>query len=113
MGGSLAPAHISGHVQSRFLAACNEHGQKSLVLGYHGTPSRNHESIFRQGFMLPGKNGVRIANGNAHGRGIYIAEKGAHYLSMSFLKGDNQMLICGVVDNTLTEVESSDADSND
>jgi hypothetical protein len=98
---ALMPAPIAPHIKSRFLSTCNEHGKESLVMGYHGTPARNHNSIFQSGLMIPGNGSVRIANGNAHGRGIYIAEKGAHNLSMGFLRGDPHLLVCGVVDNTL------------
>jgi len=108
---SLTPAPLANHVKARFLAKCNDFGQSSLVLGYHGTPTKNHDGIFRNGLMIPGKGSVRIANGNAHGRGIYIAEKGAHYLSMGFLRGDSHMLVCGVVDNNLVEKEEETKDA--
>jgi len=102
--GHLQPAPIASHVQNRFLEKCNLYGAKTLVLGYHGTPECNHASIFNEGLLVPGQgNSVRIANGNAHGRGIYIAEKGAEYLSMSFLRGSSKLLVCGVVDNTIVE----------
>jgi len=102
---ALRPVPLAPSVQNRFLSTCNEYGPKALVLGYHGTPTRNHESIFQQGLRIPGNGNVRVANGNAHGRGVYIAEKGSHWLSVSFLRGDSQMLICGVIDNTLVDME--------
>jgi hypothetical protein len=55
--------------------------------------------------MIPGRASVPIANGNAHGRGVYIAEKGNENLSRAFMKGDSEMLVCGVVDNTLVDEE--------
>lgn len=111
---AITPAPVSTEVQKRFLSRCNAYGEDSLVLGYHGTPTRNHDSIFQKGLKIPGNGSVPIANGNAHGRGIYLAEAGAHGLSKTFLKGDSDMLVCGVVDNTLPDLEElTDPDRHD
>jgi len=100
--GTLVAAPISAKVRDRFVNALDCYGKQSLVLGYHGTPKHNLLSIYERGLLVPGKsNGVRIAHGNAHGRGIYIAKSGFHGLSQSFLQGSPKMLICGVVDSTI------------
>lgn len=104
---NFRPAPIASDVQDRFLDKYNFYGPEALVLGYHGTSESNHASIFSKGLQVPGNEGVTVANGNAHGKGIYIAEKGAQYLSMSFLRGSSQILVCGVVDNTLVKNRTS------
>mmetsp|Transcript_122456 Transcript_122456/g.305756 ORF Transcript_122456/g.305756 Transcript_122456/m.305756 type:complete len:485 (-) Transcript_122456:226-1680(-) len=102
--GEVSPAPIHRDVMERFLDTIRRYGQDPLVLGYHGTPERNLSSIFEHGLLVPGRcpgSRVRVANGSAHGLGIYLAEEGAHALSATFLKGSAKMLICGVVDTTL------------
>uniref|UniRef100_A0A7S2Q9G7 PARP catalytic domain-containing protein n=1 Tax=Zooxanthella nutricula TaxID=1333877 RepID=A0A7S2Q9G7_9DINO len=96
----------------RFLEALDTYGENALVLGYHGTREDNLGSIFDRGFLLPGRYGVRVANGNAHGRGIYVAEEGAHTLSQHFLGGSSKMLVCGVIDSTLAPHEAARQDSS-
>mmetsp|Transcript_18392 Transcript_18392/g.40219 ORF Transcript_18392/g.40219 Transcript_18392/m.40219 type:complete len:280 (+) Transcript_18392:1-840(+) len=86
----------------RFLETLDRFGDESVVLGYHGTPGRNLPSIFARGLLIPGRyNNIPIANGCAHGLGIYLAEAGNHQLSKSYLKGSENMLICAVIDSTI------------
>mmetsp|Transcript_72883 Transcript_72883/g.209202 ORF Transcript_72883/g.209202 Transcript_72883/m.209202 type:complete len:585 (+) Transcript_72883:2-1756(+) len=102
--GMLSKAPIHRDVMERFLKAFKTFGKETLVLAYHGTPAHNLPSIFRSGFVVPGRgNKVRVANGSAHGLGIYVAEEGAESLSRGFLKGSNKMLVCGVIDTTRLE----------
>jgi hypothetical protein len=45
--------------------------------GYHGTKVANIPSILSTGLKVPGqKSGVRVANGSAHGVGIYTGMPG-------------------------------------
>jgi len=99
--GVISPAPVHRDIMERFLDMVHTYGSQALTLGYHGTPERNLPSIFRRG-LLAGRKGtdVPIENGSAHGRGIYLAEAGAHILSQNFLRGSSKMLVCGVVDTT-------------
>eukprot|EP00933_Yihiella_yeosuensis_P073896 TRINITY_DN8268_c0_g1_i1.p1 TRINITY_DN8268_c0_g1~~TRINITY_DN8268_c0_g1_i1.p1 ORF type:complete len:544 (-),score=105.68 TRINITY_DN8268_c0_g1_i1:546-2177(-) len=102
--GALEEAPVAHGVKARFLAALEEIGKDTLVLGYHGTPERNLPSIFQRGLLVPRKSSeIKVANGSAHGVGIYLAESNAHSLSRGFLRGSTKMLICGVVDSTLSK----------
>ena len=66
-------------------------------LAFHGTDGANHASIFEKGLIVPGREGVSVANGSAHGVGIYTAKEPG--LSFSFTRGTNKMLLCGVIDD--------------
>jgi hypothetical protein len=82
-----------------------------LQLAFHGTSVDNYSSIFRKGFLLPGqgRGRVPIANGNAHGAGIYTAVRGGAELSRGFC-GSNSMLVCAVIDSQATAEEEGDKD---
>merc|ERR1712079_647537 len=43
------------------------------ALAFHGTPSRNVESIKERGLVVGGTNGVAISNGAAYGNGVYCS----------------------------------------
>merc|ERR1712241_737233 len=43
------------------------------TLAFHGTPSRNVESIKERGLVVGGTNGVAISNGAAYGNGVYCS----------------------------------------
>mmetsp|Transcript_2584 Transcript_2584/g.7248 ORF Transcript_2584/g.7248 Transcript_2584/m.7248 type:complete len:489 (-) Transcript_2584:36-1502(-) len=88
----LAPVYPESAVQKRFLGAGG-----AVLPAYHGTLRRNIGSICRQGLLLPGQHGVRVANGNAHGRGIYTARLGGATLSEAFCDS-NEMFVCAVKD---------------
>jgi len=103
--GELRPAEVSMVVKERFMESIETYGLDALTLGYHGTSEHNLPSILSRGLMVPGRStGISIAHGNAHGKGIYLAEAGAHTLSKAFLKGSSKMLICGFLDTTKVAV---------
>jgi len=95
--GTLTPTSLDTGLAQRFMDAVDLFGPETLTLGYHGTPESNLVPILEQGLRVPRKSS-EVANGNVHGRGIYLAEAGAHWLSQGFLKGSRKLLICGVVD---------------
>jgi len=100
-GRSLTPAPLAPEVSERFLAACGKRVAR-LAPGFHGTPGNVHESIFSQGLLIPGQdNDIKVANGSAHGNGVYIAKLSNPWLSQSFARGVNKMLVCGVVDDAI------------
>lgn len=100
-GRSLTPAPLAPEVQERFLATCGKRMAK-ISPGFHGTATSTHDSIFQKGLLIPGQdNGLRVMNGSAHGNGVYVAKLSNPWLSQSFARGANKMLICGVVDDAL------------
>lgn len=54
-------------------------------------------------------NGIRVANGSAHGLGIYTASMESPQLSLGFIRGPSsrprQLLVCGVLDDALPSGE--------
>lgn len=98
-GRSITPAPLALEVQERFLAACGQRVAK-ICPGFHGTTASVHDSIFQRGLLIPGQeNNLRVANGSAHGNGVYIAKLNNPWLSQGFTRGANKMLVCGVVDD--------------
>ena len=51
------------------------------VIVYHGTRPVNFPSIYRMGLVVGGTSGVAVANGTAHGRGVYTARTASTPLS--------------------------------
>lgn len=93
----IVPADVSMKVEQKFMAAVGESGEVP-TFGYHGTRQANIPSILERGLLVPSdETGVRVANGAAHGIGIYTGLPGAAGLSRGFCDSD-KMIICGVVD---------------
>eukprot|EP00405_Crypthecodinium_cohnii_P026256 CAMPEP_0206490836 /NCGR_PEP_ID=MMETSP0324_2-20121206/44441_1 /ASSEMBLY_ACC=CAM_ASM_000836 /TAXON_ID=2866 /ORGANISM="Crypthecodinium cohnii, Strain Seligo" /LENGTH=770 /DNA_ID=CAMNT_0053971519 /DNA_START=217 /DNA_END=2526 /DNA_ORIENTATION=+ len=94
---TLRPAPTSQAVEQKFVRAVKVSGSVPAA-GYHGTAKQNFNSIFDKGLLVPGKdnNGVEVANGSAHGVGIYTAKPGAARLSRSFCDSQD-LLVCGIV----------------
>merc|ERR1712137_1141035 len=64
--------------------------------GFHGTHASNHQSIFARGLLVPGVgNELSVVHGAAFGRGIYIANANAAWLSEGFCS-EPRMLVCAV-----------------
>eukprot|EP00930_Biecheleria_cincta_P069919 TRINITY_DN57595_c0_g1_i1.p1 TRINITY_DN57595_c0_g1~~TRINITY_DN57595_c0_g1_i1.p1 ORF type:complete len:440 (+),score=59.77 TRINITY_DN57595_c0_g1_i1:109-1428(+) len=96
----LRPAPLSEEARLRFLNAKKEL-PGTLEPAFHGTNACNFPSIFERGLLIPGEgNELRVANGSAHGKGIYTAKVTNPSLSRGFCS-DNQVLICGVLDDAL------------
>ena len=82
-GYKLVPADVAPAVKEKFLSECDAHGAPDF--GYHGTRSANIPSILSQGLRVPSAaSGVRVANGSAHGVGIYTGMPGNYWLSRGF-----------------------------
>lgn len=99
----LSPAPLSPDVQKRFLDLCQGTSAVNGTLrpAFHGTAAKNISSILKRGLLIPGEqNDVKVANGSAHGLGIYtgmLGQDGAN-LSYGFSKG-GPMLVCVVLDD--------------
>merc|ERR1712046_25669 len=97
--GTSAP--VTSGVQDRFLSVRRE---GHVLPAFHGTSVTNHRSIFERGLLVPGAgNGVSVANGSAHGVGIYTATVDNARLSKGFCRGGNSMLVCAVVSDAIKQ----------
>lgn len=96
----LRPTPLSAEARRRLLDA-RATLSGSLAPAFHGTPSCNFPSIFEHGLLIPGENNtLDVAHGSAHGKGIYTAKITNPSLSQGFCS-DNQLLICGVLDDAV------------
>lgn len=82
----IQPVPISYKVQNRFMAAVTS--ETSVHPTYHGTDQKNFDPIFENGLLIPSRsNGVQVANGQVHGRGIYSAMLRNPRLALGFATG--------------------------
>jgi len=96
----LRPAPLSEEARCRFLNA-KATLPGTLEPAFHGTVASNFPAIFERGLLIPGEdNDVRVVNGSVHGKGIYTANVTHPSLSRGFCS-DNQLLICGVLDDAV------------
>jgi len=93
------PIYPNTDVQEKFLNSLKE-CDHALLVTYHGTKAKNIDSISSRGLLVPGTGGVKVANGSAHGKGIYTAKIGSASLSKSFCDSDT-MFLCVVCDTSL------------
>lgn len=96
----VKPTPLSSDLESRFLNACKELPGE-VKPAFHGTNAANLDSIFSLGLVIPGQgNKVKVANGQAHGLGIYTATLDNPMLSWGFARGTSRpMLVCAVLDD--------------
>lgn len=97
----ISPAPVAASIGRQFAEAFAS-GSATLVPAYHGSNSKNYASICARGLLVPGSRGgedIRVANGSAHGRGVYTANVYSPKLSMGFCS-DPIMLVCGVADDS-------------
>lgn len=101
----VRPAPVSADVQKRFLDARTTL-TGTLKPGYHGTNIDNLSSIYKAGLQIPGQGGnnIKVANGSAHGLGIYVAEVSNPHLSWGFCRAPEEikkkMMVCGILDDS-------------
>eukprot|EP00930_Biecheleria_cincta_P002048 TRINITY_DN103105_c0_g1_i1.p1 TRINITY_DN103105_c0_g1~~TRINITY_DN103105_c0_g1_i1.p1 ORF type:complete len:514 (+),score=66.53 TRINITY_DN103105_c0_g1_i1:71-1543(+) len=126
----LSPTLLSGDVQLGFMSSLSDlmlHQQDASVSwGFHGTDPANLQSIYKHGLLIPGMdNDVKVAHGEVYGRGIYIANATAAWLSTRFccstswIHSDGQMkrqithtpqlLVCAVLQSSAVKQGGADA----
>lgn len=108
VGATLEPVVPEEVAQKRFLEARRQL-QHGLTVTYHGTQARNIKSISRRGLLVPGTGGIRIANGTAHGLGVYTARLGSASLSRGFCDS-SALFVCAVCDTSVLPDEEDDED---
>lgn len=83
---------------------------QNFKLAFHGTSCDNLSSIYSRGLLIPGSdNDVHVANGSAHGLGVYLANLDAVDLSLGFADSKDEvcgkrqlgLLVCGVLDDAI------------
>lgn len=99
----VMPAPVSTDVKTRFLEA-RRTLSGALRPGYHGTDASALPSIYKKGLLIPGQdNGICVANGSAHGLGVYTAKVNAPALSWNFCRAptpmQRRMVVCGILDD--------------
>jgi hypothetical protein len=100
----IEPAPIDKLVNFRFMdamkraSASKKMREVKILAGFHGTSLKNHPSIFDRGLLIPGDgNDLNIVHGAAYGRGVYVAQQHAAWLSFGFCSAP-KMFICAVLD---------------
>lgn len=69
------------------------------IITFHGTSLQSAQSIIKNGYNLPGENGVKSINGLAHGKGIYSTP--FYQKAMSYAVSNNHSNIIALVVNIL------------
>jgi len=103
-GVKLEYASLSEDAALGLLKSCQKNGVETPLLGYHGTDSRNLNSIYRRGPLIPDveRNGVNVVHGSAYGRGIYTSRPGYSDISKCYMGVESKtMLCCGILPNDL------------
>jgi hypothetical protein len=99
----LAP--ISKSVESQFMIRLKQNRSSAPQLVYHGTQTKNMESILRFGFLVPNQAHpsikhapiIQSLNGQAYGPGIYCSRKASY--STWYGRGTNTLLVCAAIPN--------------
>mmetsp|Transcript_98395 Transcript_98395/g.234260 ORF Transcript_98395/g.234260 Transcript_98395/m.234260 type:complete len:437 (+) Transcript_98395:74-1384(+) len=96
----LRPTPMVEEAQERFLNAKREL-KTSVQTAFHGTNQANLESIYAKGLLVPGEaSGVRVANGSAHGCGVYTTVPRTAATSFCYARGNRRpMLVCAALDD--------------
>lgn len=89
--------NINNQVSNRFINKLREN-KKPPALCYHGTDSKNYNSICEKGLLVPGQQGVSVRNGSAFGVGIYTSRTASY--SVGYARGDNSLMVCAVIDDS-------------
>ena len=62
---------------------------------FHGTDTKNHVAIQREGFRIGGVDGHGTAHGVAMGHGVYLGDMAE--VSRDYVIGEDAMLLCRVL----------------
>jgi len=64
----------------------------------------NFANIQKRGFLVPGKSGLPVVNGNAYGSGIYLST--CPKMSLSYVRDHPKLLVCALLEGDRTKVTS-------
>jgi len=62
----------------------------------------NFPNIQKRGFLVPGKSGLPIVNGNAYGSGIYLST--CPKMSLSYVRDQPKLLVCALLEGDKSKV---------
>ena len=82
----------------QFLTAWKHNRDSRLYFVYHGTRAKNIPSIARHSLVRPGRCGVAVANGSAHGVGIYSSKSLCQPLAYLSYRDPPCVLLCAAID---------------
>jgi hypothetical protein len=98
----IVPVQASESIMKAALNQCsknviswNGRNCRPFSLTFHGTAVHNFSKIANKGFLIPGNGGVNIANGSAHGVGIYSST--SLYSAMGYSSA-RRIFVCGILD---------------
>jgi len=92
---ALRPAPLYTSLVAKFLSLAKKNPSFDLV--FHGTAKTNFDSIFENGFLLPGHKGVRVTNGTSYGAGIYSTIDPV--FASGYCAGHNELLVCALAND--------------
>jgi len=94
----LQPTPLASDVQSIFMSILLDDPWIKVCPAFHGTDTSNFDSICNQGLLVPGEgNNLEVANGATYGKGVYVANANAAWLSSRFCHGAPQIIVCAVL----------------
>jgi len=98
----LEPINLTPHITERFVNTLESNPRLTVKLVFHGTMTANFPNIQKLGFLVPGKSGVPIMNGNAYGSGIYLSI--CPKLSLSYVRDHPKLLVCALLEGDKNKV---------
>jgi len=99
----LEPLTVSPHITERFLnTKANSSKPLTVRVVFHGTMTGNFPNIQKRGFLVPGKSGLPIVNGNAYGSGIYLST--CPKMSLSYVRDHPKLLVCALLEGDRSKV---------
>eukprot|EP00041_Stephanoeca_diplocostata_P003697 m.37305 g.37305 ORF g.37305 m.37305 type:complete len:1163 (-) comp14544_c0_seq12:919-4407(-) len=114
---SVEPLDLGAHPHDAFLARLRSLRRDHPRLAWHGTHVSNIPSVAQHGLVVPGGDGrnatwagkptVRVVNGQAHGKGVYVAKNPE--LAHGFARGNphSELLLCAVLDDYRSRTATS------
>jgi hypothetical protein len=94
----LQARSLNDEVQSKFLVKVMSKSTAVLCPALHGTSESNFTSIFNNGFLIPGDdNDLQRQNGWAFGKGVYVSNINAAWLSLKFSHSAPSLIVCAVL----------------
>jgi len=100
----LEPFQVSPHIIERFVNTLGNGKNWNVKLVFHGTMTANFANIQKRGFLVPGKSGLPVVNGNAYGSGIYLST--CPKMSLSYVRDHPKLLVCALLEGDRTKVTS-------
>jgi hypothetical protein len=92
----LEALSVAPYITERFLQAMSQKKSLHVKLVFHGTMTANFSNIQKRGFLVPGRSGLPVVNGNAYGSGIYLST--CPKMSLSYVRDHPKLLVCAILE---------------